>query len=351
VVGSLGTGDTSFTISSATGWPTTAAGAFVATIDSTTGSEEQVLIGAISGTSCSSVTRAYNGTTAATHAAGASILHTSGKVDYDEANLAVAKTINLATAAGQILVADAANSFVALQGKTSGQILQGNGTTVVSNAVTGDVTIDSSGVTAIGTGKVTTAKILDANVTAAKLASTTVTPASYTNTSLTVDAQGRLTAASSGTASTVGTIAYVSTTTSQTGISTEVDLTSLTTTFTAVAARRYRIKAFLGGVISTATIGSDTNNDGYITLKLYSGGVVVNSAIAIMNIRKVGATSYGQLNQFITCEAVVVPGAGSVTMKASLTSTTNNAAAAITPVTATASSTQPNFLLVEDIGT
>lgn len=48
---------------------------------------------------------------------------------------------------------------------------------------------------------VTTAKIDDDAVTAAKLANTAVTAGSYTNSSITVDAQGRVTAASSGASS------------------------------------------------------------------------------------------------------------------------------------------------------
>ena len=67
----------------------------------------------------------------------------------------------------------------------------------VSNAThTGDVT--GSTALTIANSAVTTDKLANSAVTADKLANTTVTPGSYTNTSLTVDQQGRITAASSG---------------------------------------------------------------------------------------------------------------------------------------------------------
>ena len=74
----------------------------------------------------------------------------------------------------------------------SGQILVGNATNATANVtMSGDITINNTGVTQIGTG------VVDAN----ELAATAVTAGAYTLTNLTVDADGRITTIANGTTS------------------------------------------------------------------------------------------------------------------------------------------------------
>ena len=103
---------------------------------------------------------------------------------------------------------------------------------LASSAVTAAKIADSTITSAkLASDSVTTAKILDANVTAAKLANTTVTAGSYTASSITVDAQGRLTAASSGNATGLVYITKASMTT---------NITSINNCFTSTY-RNYRV--------------------------------------------------------------------------------------------------------------
>jgi hypothetical protein len=80
----------------------------------------------------------------------------------DEANYAVNKTVGKVTTIGDLLVADAANSFTRLANGTSGRpLLAGASTPAYGRIAAGGIADDA----------VTTAKILNANVTLAKMAS------------------------------------------------------------------------------------------------------------------------------------------------------------------------------------
>jgi hypothetical protein len=97
IVNAIGSGDTSCTLAATTGWPSTASVPFYVVIDPGTASEEKCSA-TISG-SVLTLTRAQDDTTAASHAAGASIYPVFSADDADEAN----KFTSTMTARGDLL--------------------------------------------------------------------------------------------------------------------------------------------------------------------------------------------------------------------------------------------------------
>lgn len=98
---SITAGDTSALLTGdVTNWTTTASGPFFMVIDPGLSTEEKVLVAARTGSSLSSITRGQDGTTAASHAAGATAYPVFTATDADQAN-AVAATL---TTKGDLLV-------------------------------------------------------------------------------------------------------------------------------------------------------------------------------------------------------------------------------------------------------
>ena len=88
-------------------------------------------------------------------------LDNTGAVTIANDAITTAKLANITR--GSILVGGASNAPTALDAKTDGQILVGDGTDITSVAVRGDVTLDNTGAVTIADDAITTAKL--ANIT------------------------------------------------------------------------------------------------------------------------------------------------------------------------------------------
>jgi microcystin-dependent protein len=177
---------TSFAIASATGWPSSAGVPFYIVISPQTSSEEKMLV-TLSGTTLTVVSRGVDGTSASSHASGATIYPVITAVDLDEANELTAKYASRGS-----IIYQGSTTFEELVKGSEGLVLKAGandpawgqvGTAgiaddaitaakIVANAVgSSEIATGAVGTDELASNAVTTVKITDANVTLAKLAS------------------------------------------------------------------------------------------------------------------------------------------------------------------------------------
>lgn len=127
----------------------------------------------------------------------------------------------------------------------------------------------------------------------------------------------------------IGTAGYAQVTANQGGITTEVDLTSLTVTFTTVTGRRYKIA---GSVACQSTVVGDA-----ILLRIYEDDTLIRD----------GQVHSAVANQddYIERSVIRTPSAGSHTYKLRMLR-----AAGTGTITMSANVNSPAHILIEDIG-
>ena len=137
---SITAGDTTALLTgTVTAWNSTATGPFFMVIDPGLVTEEKVLVGTRTGSSLSVMTRGVDGTTAASHSAGATCYPVFTATDADEANT-LASTM---TTRGDLLTMGSGPTVARIAIGTNGYVLTSNGTDAAwavlpASGVTGD---------------------------------------------------------------------------------------------------------------------------------------------------------------------------------------------------------------------
>jgi hypothetical protein len=313
-------------IDNATGWPDGSVGPFLVVVDPDSASFEKILVDSRVGTTLTfSVDgRGYDGTVATSHAVGATIWHSAGAIDFDEANAHINATsgAHAATAisfapTGNIAATNVQAAIAELDTEAADarlDLIEANNWVTQARMGDGSVgtaeLIDSNVTTAkIADANVTTVKILDANVTTAKIADLNVTTGKLADGAVTQAKMAVLpTSRFGGAVQAVGSAAEVSISfTSES----EDDLTLAAPTFTVITMPAgsggwWAIDVQLG---IDVTLGGASGSDGALTLLKTGARYTVPLTVFPNNITA-GATWTVWLVDGDTLELKVYNGAG-----------------------------------------
>lgn len=339
VIASSGGG--TVTITSSTGWPDGSVGKFAVIVDPGLSSEEKILVDSRSGSTLtfSSGGRAYDGSTATGHSSGAAIWVCLTAVDLDEANDHINKT-------------SAAHAGSAISFSPTGTVAATDVQAAIAEAAS---EADSRLSTIEANSWVTSPRIAASAVTTAKIAADAVTP-----TKINIYYADSTARAADNASPSAGDLSYIDsndnnegvqvyngtawrkpwnlpwgyqstatlTSSSTTGIgSTVTDITSLSTLFTAVGSRQVRIGVTVRVLQNTSTGANE------VYVRDASNTVIGKSTVTL-------AAGEGYTHSFFV---LATPSAGATTYKASIATTVGT-------TDVIASSTQPMFMIVEDIG-
>lgn len=322
----IGSGDSSLVVAAATGWP---AAPFAALLDEGEATEELVLVGAKSGTTFSSLTRAYGGTSAAAHSGGTTV-----KLVVTAEDLALIWQ-HAHDGADDTAVVDHADLSGLGVGDPHTMYLKDKVSGGVGTEVPDHDHGDSS-----SAGLLDAIYATDAEVTAAQGAAESTAAAALTAHDALPDAHHAADHAASHadgggdevsvtdladfSALPLGVLGFIADDTVQSGISTETDLTNMSVAVTVGTGRLIRISGFVYTTPSDTEIVAD--------FRIKEGGTIL-----LAGIRTLRALSA----EALWVSHVFAPTSGAHTYKLALFASSG---------TISRNSNYPTTLLVEDLG-